>query len=263
MALAGNSHLLHQSGHILGMRVDATSYEEVCAAVSAWGANQSSKYISVATVATVMEAHDRNAFRALINEADLVTPDGMPLVWGLRALGCRESRRVYGPDLTLVLLEKAAAANMPVGFYGASPATLERLLAAVGKRFPNLPVAYAFSPPFRPLTPEEDGRAVDEINRSGARILFVSLSSPKQDYWMAAHRGRIHAVMLGVGAAFDFIAGTKPQAPRWLMRIGMEWFYRLVTEPRRLWKRYLKQNPRFLVFFGLQLLGLRRFRSAA
>jgi N-acetylglucosaminyldiphosphoundecaprenol N-acetyl-beta-D-mannosaminyltransferase len=184
----------------------------------------------------------------------------MPLVWALRLLGQTEATRVYGPDLTPILLQRAADAQIPVGFYGASPQVLDKLLQVVRRRFPNLHIAYSCSPPFRPLSLEEDARVVDQINQSGTRILFIGLNTPKQDYWMAAHKGRVLAVMVGVGAAFDFLAGTKPQAPRWMMRIGMEWFFRLVTEPRRLWKRYLKHNPRFLALFAAQLLRERLLR---
>jgi N-acetylglucosaminyldiphosphoundecaprenol N-acetyl-beta-D-mannosaminyltransferase len=201
-----------------------------------------------------MEAYDAPAFRSVMNRADLVTPDGMPLVWGLRLLGCGRAERVYGPDLTPIVLREAEAANIAVGFYGASPAVLDRLLLAVRRRFPRLRVAYSFSPPFRGLTDEEDNAIVREINSSGARIIFVGLNTPKQDYWMSTHRDRVSAVMLGVGAAFDFLAGSKRQAPRWMMPLGLEWLFRLATEPRRLWKRYLKHNPRFLFLFGLQLL---------
>jgi N-acetylglucosaminyldiphosphoundecaprenol N-acetyl-beta-D-mannosaminyltransferase len=204
-----------------------------------------------------MEAYDSPEFQTVMNRADLVTPDGVPLVWALRLLGQPEATRVYGPDLTPILLEKAAEAQIPVGFYGGSPEVLARLLAVVRHRFPKVPIAYSYSPPFRPLSPQEDARIVDGINRSGAQILFVGLNTPKQDYWMAAHKGRVQAVMVGVGAAFDFLAGAKPQAPRWMMRIGMEWFFRLVTEPRRLWKRYLKHNPRFVLLFAAQLLRQR------
>jgi N-acetylglucosaminyldiphosphoundecaprenol N-acetyl-beta-D-mannosaminyltransferase len=194
-----------------------------------------------------------------MNAADLVTPDGVPLVWGLRLLGIRSASRVYGPDLTPLVLQEAASKAVPVGFYGASPEVLNRLLETVRARFPGLPIAYSYSPPFRALTPEEDERIVQEINDSGARIIFVGLNTPKQDLWMAQHRDRVRAVMLGVGAAFDFVAGTKPQAPRWMMAAGLEWCFRLCTEPRRLWKRYLRHNPRFLTLFTLQLLGVRRF----
>ena len=158
-----------------------------------------------------------------------------------------------------MVLQAAERHGVPVGFYGGSPETLEKLLAVVKVRFPGLRVVYSFSPPFRPLAAEEDQRVTEEINQSGARILFVGLNTPKQDWWMAEHRGRVQAVMLGVGAAFDFIAGTKPQAPRWMMRIGLEWLFRLATEPRRLWRRYLRHNPRFVVLFAMQLLRLKRF----
>jgi N-acetylglucosaminyldiphosphoundecaprenol N-acetyl-beta-D-mannosaminyltransferase len=247
--------------HILGMRVDATDYRHAAAIVRGWAEREESKYVCVATVNNVMEAHDSADFRCVMNDADLVTPDGMPLVWGLRLLGCKNASRVYGPDLTPVLLEMAASSGLPVGFFGGSPATLHRLWEVVASRFPRVSVAYSFSPPFQPLMADEDRRVVEEINRSGARILFVGLNTPKQDYWMAAHKGRINAVMIGVGAAFDFLAGTKPQAPRWMMKIGMEWLFRLMTEPRRLWKRYLKHNPRFVALFVAQLLGLKNFPS--
>ncbi len=246
---------------ILGMQVHPTSYAQAAGLLPGWAARHSSKYVCIATVNNVMESYDSPDFRRVMNNADLVTPDGMPLVWALRLLGYRNATRVYGPDLTPILLEKAAAEGLPVGFYGGAPEVLHRLVEVVAQRFPRLQVAYAFSPPFRPLTPEEDEQVVGDINRSDARILFIGLNTPKQDYWMAAHKGRVQAVMVGVGAAFDFMAGTKRQAPRWMMRIGMEWFFRLVTEPRRLWKRYLKQNPRFVVLFALQLLGLKRFPS--
>ena len=246
---------------ILGMRVDRTSYQHASSVVCKWACDRSSRYVCLATVTQVMEAHDSPEFLRAMNEADLVTPDGMPLVWGLRLQGCRGATRVYGPDLTSVLLSMAAANEIPVGFYGGSAETLGRLRAALVARFPGLQIPYCFSPPFRALSNEEDDCVVAQINRSGAKIVFVGLGSPKQDRWTAAHRGHIQAVMIGVGAAFDFLAGTKPQAPRWMMRIGLEWFFRLLTEPRRLWKRYLKHNPRFVLLFALQLLGLRKFPS--
>lgn len=246
---------------ILGMRVDRTDYDHASTVVRDWARGDSSRYVCVATVNNVMEAHDSAEFQRVMNQADLVTPDGMPLVWGLRLLGCNDAQRVYGPDLTPALLEMAEANGIPVGFYGASPSTLARLREVIVERFPKLRIGYFHSPPFRPLTPEEDEQAVRQINESGTKVLFIGLNSPKQDYWMAAHRGRVHAVMVGVGAAFDFLAGVKPQAPRWMMNIGMEWLFRLVTEPRRLWKRYLKHNPRFVLLFSLQLLGLRKFRA--
>jgi N-acetylglucosaminyldiphosphoundecaprenol N-acetyl-beta-D-mannosaminyltransferase len=228
--------------------------------VRAW-AGADSRFLCFVCVNSLVLAHDSPDFRRAINEADLVVPDGMGVVWALRLLGCRQAQRVYGPDTTLAVLDAAARERIPVGFYGGAPATLARLVDVVRARFAGIEIAYACSPPFRPLTPQEDEQVVEAINASGARILFVGLGTPKQELWMAAHRGRVRAVMLGVGAAFDFIAGTKPQAPRWMMRIGLEWFFRLCTEPRRLWRRYLINNPRFLVLLAGELLRARRTAS--
>jgi N-acetylglucosaminyldiphosphoundecaprenol N-acetyl-beta-D-mannosaminyltransferase len=245
--------------YIIGARVHCTSYSHASGLIQEWATKKSSRYVCIATVNNVMEAWDSPQFKQVTNEADLVTPDGMPLVWGLKLLGYRNATRVYGPDLTPIVLQMAMENRIPVGFYGGSPTVLERLQSVIAGRFPALRIAYAFSPPFRPLSGEEDEEVVAAINRSGARILFIGLNTPKQDFWMAAHRGRVQAVMLGVGAAFDFLAGTKSQAPRWMMKIGLEWFYRLITEPRRLWKRYLRHNPRFVVLFTMQLLGWMKF----
>ena len=242
---------------ILGMRVDSTGYADAAGRVTGWAREGQSRYVCCASVNNVMEAFDSVEFRQIMNTADLVTPDGMPLVWGLRALGARGASRVYGPDLTALVLEAAAREGLPVGFYGTDENTLHPLVANVRRRFPSLRIAYAFSPPFRAPTPDEDDQVVREIDSSGARILFVGLSTPKQERWMAAHRGRLRTVMLGVGAAFDFLAGTKPQAPRWMQRAGLEWMFRLLTEPRRLGPRYFRHNPRFVTFFAMQLLGLR------
>ncbi|MEN6606312.1 MAG: WecB/TagA/CpsF family glycosyltransferase [Bryobacteraceae bacterium] len=244
---------------ILGMRVDATSYPGAVGQVTAWAGRAQSRYVCVATVNNVMEAYDSEEFRSIMNSADLVTSDGMPLVWGLRLLGERNATRVYGPDLMPAVLAAAERMGLPVGLYGGSPEVLQKLSLAVKRRYPALSVVYAWSPPFRPLTEEEDERVVAEITASGARIVFVGISTPKQERWMRDHRGRVPAVMLGVGAAFDFLAGEKRQAPRWMRNAGLEWLFRLASEPRRLWRRYLHHNPRFLAIFTLQLLGLRRF----
>jgi N-acetylglucosaminyldiphosphoundecaprenol N-acetyl-beta-D-mannosaminyltransferase len=244
---------------VIGMKVSWTDYNHASDLILEWARERASKYVCVATVDQLMESFDSETVKSAMNNADLVTPDGMPLVWALRLLGRGHATRVYGPDLTPIVLEKAAAGNIPVGFYGAAPQVLDELIKRVQARFPALKIVYSCSPPFRPLSPSEDQQIIDAINMSGARILFVGLNSPKQDVWMAAHRDKIQSVMLGVGAAFDFLAGSKPQAPRWMMNIGLEWLFRLATEPRRLWKRYLKHNPRFVVLFALQWLGVKRF----
>jgi N-acetylglucosaminyldiphosphoundecaprenol N-acetyl-beta-D-mannosaminyltransferase len=240
------------------MRVDKTSYQDAADRVLEWARGRQLRYVCVATVNNVMEAYDSNEFRRIMNQADLVTPDGMPLVWGLRLLGARDATRVYGPLLTPAVLGAAAREGVPVAFYGGSAGVLRKLVTVVQRRFPGLEVAYALAPPFRPLSEAEDQRIVREICASGARILFVGLSTPKQERWMAAHRGRVPAVMLGVGAAFDFLAGVKPQAPAWMQNSGLEWLFRLATEPRRLFWRYLKHNPRFAALFAWQLLHVKR-----
>jgi N-acetylglucosaminyldiphosphoundecaprenol N-acetyl-beta-D-mannosaminyltransferase len=242
------------------MRVDATTYAHAALEVLRWARGGESRYVCVATVNNVIEAYDDPRFRAIMEAADLVTPDGMPLVWGLRLLGVGTATRVYGPDLTPVVCQLAAEQGVPVGFYGGTEDVLKELVAKLRQRFPGLKVAYRASPPFRPPTAEERRRTIEDLHRSGARILFVGLGTPKQERWMAAHKDQMRAVMLGVGAAFDFLAGRKCQAPGLVQRLGLEWLYRLVHEPRRLWRRYLYRNPRFVVLFTAQLLKERRLR---
>ena len=242
------------SRHILGMRVDATSYDAAVRQIIGWARGSESRYVCVAAVNNVIQGLDDPRFRQVMNDADLVTPDGMPLVWGLRRLGIREATRVYGPDLVPRVLGEAEGEGLAVGFYGGTPNVLDALVAEVASRWPDLKIAYAYSPPFRTLTRDEDNEIVGAINASGARILFVGLGCPKQESWMATHRDQIVPVMMGVGAAFDFLAGAKRQAPVALRKAGLEWLFRLATEPRRLTKRYLLQNPRFAWLFGAQLI---------
>lgn len=239
-------------GWLLGVRVQAVGMRAAIERILDWARRGESRNVCLATVYSLMLARDCFSYRAALNRADLVTADGMPLVWALRRLGFPRAERVAGPDLTPLLLEAAEKAELPVGFYGARPEVLGALLETVRKRFPRLRIAYAWSPPFRPLTAEEDRRVVEEIRRSGAKILFVGLGTPKQDFWTDAHRGCIPAVMLGVGQVFDLMAGAQRRAPRWMRDCGLEWLYRLLREPGRLWRRYLPHNPRFLWW----LLGL-------
>jgi len=249
-----------ESRHILGMRVDATSYDDATELIMSWARAGSSRAVCVAAVNNVMIAKDDPSFLAVMNDADLVTPDGMPLVWGLSWLGVPSATRVYGPELTPMILSRAAKEGVPVGFVGGTPTVLDRLISNVSAAFPGLQVAYLLSPPFRDTTPDEEAHIAQQINASGARIVFVGLGCPKQEAWMARQRGSVQAVMVGVGAAFDFLAGVKPQAPAIVQRWGLEWLFRLVTEPRRLWRRYLRQNPRFVALFVRQLLADRMRR---
>jgi N-acetylglucosaminyldiphosphoundecaprenol N-acetyl-beta-D-mannosaminyltransferase len=247
------------SRDVLGMRVDATSYEDASRCIARWARDGRSAYVCVATVHMVMEAFDSSAFRRTVNGADLVTPDGRPLVWALRSLGIGDATQVRGTDLTTHVVERAAREGIPIGLYGGTPDLLETFVRVLEKRYPGVRVVCWIAPPFRPLTSEEDEAVTKEILSSGARILFVGIGCPKQERWMEAHEGRIPAVMLGVGAAFDFHTGRVRQAPGWMQVAGLEWLFRLLMDPRRLWKRYARHNPRFVVLFLLQLLGLLRF----
>jgi N-acetylglucosaminyldiphosphoundecaprenol N-acetyl-beta-D-mannosaminyltransferase len=249
------------SRHVLGMRVDATSYGDASRRVARWAHDGRPAYVCVATVHMVMEAFDSSAFRRIVNGADLVTPDGRPLVWALRSLGVKDATQVRGTDLTTHVVERAAREGLPIGLYGGTPDLLERFVGILDRRYPGVRVVCRIAPPFRPLTPEEDEAVIEEILSSGARILFVGIGCPKQERWMEAHKERIPAVMLGVGAAFDFHTGRVRQAPGWIQVAGLEWLFRLLMDPRRLWKRYVRHNPRFVALFLLQLLDLPRFGS--
>jgi N-acetylglucosaminyldiphosphoundecaprenol N-acetyl-beta-D-mannosaminyltransferase len=243
---------------IIDVNVNPTDYVCSVSRLLAWAIASESRYVCTANAHMLMVAHDSPQYKQIINSADLVTPDGMPLVWMLRMKGCPDQQRVYGPTLMLRILEAAARENISVGFYGSSPEVLQTLLIRMLSRFPDLKIDYSFSPPFREISEKEDLEIIKNINASSARVLFIGLGCPKQERWMAEHRGKIKAVMIGVGAAFDFHAGIKPQAPLWLQKIGLEWLFRLSTEPRRLWRRYFYYNPRFALLAALDLLGILR-----
>jgi N-acetylglucosaminyldiphosphoundecaprenol N-acetyl-beta-D-mannosaminyltransferase len=207
-----------------------------------------------------MESHRDVTLKRIHNEAGMVTPDGMPMVWINRIRGFDHVRRVYGPDLMLDVCAASVERGYRHYFYGGADGVADELAAKLKLKYPGLQVVGTFCPPFRPMTEQEDAALIAQINQSGANILWVGLSTPKQEYWMSRHLGHVDAsVMIGVGAAFDFHAGRKKQAPRWMQRTGLEWLFRLATEPRRLARRYLTNNPLFVYYFGLQFLGLRRF----
>ncbi len=242
---------------VISLDLSPLSLAEAAEQVVAWAQAGESRTVCAASVHMVMEAHDDPDFAAVVNAADLVTPDGMPVVWALRLLGQPDQTRVCGPDLTLEVCRLASERSLLVGFYGAQEIVLQTLTARLQQQFPGLAIAYACSPPFRPLDEAEQAATLQEIRASGARILFVGLGCPRQEHWMAQHRGLLPAVMLGVGAAFDFHAGAARRAPRWMQRSGLEWAFRFAMEPRRLWKRYLKHNPRYLVLLAAQVLARR------
>jgi N-acetylglucosaminyldiphosphoundecaprenol N-acetyl-beta-D-mannosaminyltransferase len=243
---------------ILTMGVDCVSYTETIQQMLAWVTEAKGRYSCIANVHMCMETYDCPKFRQTVNGADLVVPDGRPLVWALQMLGEKNASQVRGYDLMLKLFQTAELNNIPIGFYGNTHDALEKLKTQIAHDFPKLKLACAISPPFRPLTPTEENTFLNEINRSGARILFVSLGCPKQEQWMADYRDRLSSVMLGIGAALDFYIGTQKNAPQWIQKVGLEWLYRLLKEPRRLWKRYFKHNPRFIWYFLTQWIKIHR-----
>lgn len=249
-----------QQRYVLGQRLDATDYADATARIVDWANRRESRYVCLSNVHMVMEGWDAPNFRQIINAADLITTDGVPLVWCLRALGVRSAVRVYGPDLSLHVCAAAAQQQLPIGLYGGTVQSLEEFAAFLQSRFPAIKIACSIAPPFRSLTESEDVSYTKQLAESGARILLVGIGCPKQEVWMSKHRGRLNMPMLGVGAAFDFHAGRVKQAPAWLQRIGLEWLFRLLMEPRRLWRRYAWHNPRFVLFFIGQLLWGRRRR---
>ncbi|HEX6124050.1 MAG TPA: WecB/TagA/CpsF family glycosyltransferase [Pyrinomonadaceae bacterium] len=211
-------------------------------------------YVCFSTVHMVMEAHDSPSFAEKVNAADMVVPDGMPIVWMQKLQGQTNAARVRANDLMMLLCEFAASHDLTIGFYGGRQEVIDAILERVDRDHPNLRVVYAFSPPFRPLTDEEDSKVVSDINAARPDLLFMGLGCPKQENWMADHKGKVKAVMLGVGASFDFFAGNVRESPAWLGRLGLEWAYRLTQEPRRLWRRYLILNPRFMLLAARQII---------
>jgi N-acetylglucosaminyldiphosphoundecaprenol N-acetyl-beta-D-mannosaminyltransferase len=252
-----------QQRYVLGQRLDATDYADATARVVDWARRGESRYVCLSNVHMVMQGWDDPNFRQIINAADLITTDGVPLVWCLRALGVPLAVRVYGPDLTLHVCAAAAQQQLAIGLYGGTAQSLKEFAALLQSRFPAIEIACSIAPPFRPLTAAEDVAYTKQLAESGARILFVGIGCPKQEIWMSEHRGRLNMPMLGVGAAFDFHAGRVKQAPAWLQAIGLEWLFRLLMEPRRLWRRYAWHNPRFVLFFIGQLLRGRRRRRTS
>ncbi len=243
-----------RGAYVLGAFVDALTWDEVLARISAWAAARESRYVCLCNAHMVVTTRQDNDFLRVVNEADMATPDGMPVAWMLRRLGFHGQQRISGANVMWRYFELAEARSQAVYFYGSTEATLTLLSAKLREAFPRLRIAGTHSPPFRALTAEEDAADVARINESGAGAVFVGLGCPKQETWMAAHRGRIRAVMFGVGAAFEFHAGVINRAPLWMQRYGLEWLHRLWSEPGRLWKRYLVTNTLFILGACRQLM---------
>ena len=247
-------------GRVLGVPVDLVSCGFAAERVCDWAARRASRSVLVANVHMTMEAVDDPSFRELMERADLVVADGKPLVWALKMSGFGCARHVRGQDLVLEVCRQAAGRGLEVGLFGTTREVLEAASARLTEQFPGLRIVYTYAPPFGPLGPDEDVGVVTDCNASGARILLVSLGCPKQEKWMAAHSELIDAVMIGAGAAVDMLGGSQPVAPRWMQRCGLEWAFRLSSDPSRLWRRYARHNLRFLALAGSELLARRRRR---
>ena len=238
------------------MRVDEVDYDTVINQVKVWAWARESRYMCVSNVHMTMEVFDDPDFRAIVNGADLIGADGMPVIQVSRWLGLHAQHRVFGPELMRRVAGAAGEAGIPIAIYGSTPSVIEDIKRNLTLEFPTLQIPFAVSPPFRPLSDEENEQMARDINESGARIVFVGLGCPKQERWMNMMRNRVHAPMLGVGWAFDVLAGQSQPAAPWVQRIGMEWVHRLISNPKKMWWRTLKHNPRFIVLALLQLCGV-------
>lgn len=234
-------------GSVVGIPIDAIRWDTARQTIALWAAVRESRYVCICNVHSVVTAGSDAEFGHVIENADIATPDGAPVAWTLRKKGYLGQPRVNGPDLMWHLCSDAQASGQGVGLFGATPETLDLLRSVMLQQFPKLQITYVYSPPFRPLTDDETKAIQEDINRSSAGILFVGLGCPKQEKWMASQRGKINAVMIGVGAAFDYHAGTVSRAPKWMQANGLEWLHRLASEPRRLWKRYFVTNTVFIL----------------
>lgn len=244
----------HPGVDVLGTVVSAINLADAVETIEGWIGRGEHRYVCVANVHSVMEAFRDPTLRQVMNGSGLTTPDGMPLVWLLKHAGHHRASRVYGPDLMLDVCQRSLETGWRHYFLGGADGVADAMAARLQARFPGLQVAGTLSPPFRPLSRDEDEELVRTVNRASADIVWVGLGAPKQERWMAEHRAALDApVLVGVGAAFDFHAGTVRQAPAALQRAGLEWAYRLVKEPRRLWRRYLVYNPWFMALVAVRL----------
>jgi N-acetylglucosaminyldiphosphoundecaprenol N-acetyl-beta-D-mannosaminyltransferase len=239
---------------IMGVNVSAITMADALLTVEDWISRKARHFVCITGVHGVIESQSDPQLLAIHERAGLVTPDGMPIVWMARKLGYLRTERVYGPELMLRLTAISADKGYRQYYFGGAPGLAEQLRDSLKQRFPNLQVAGTFSPPFRASSPDEDEMMIQMINAARPDIVWIGLSTPKQEYWMDQHVGKIDApVMIGVGAAFDFLAGSKRQAPRWMQQHGLEWLFRMMSEPKRLWRRYFRIVPKFMVGASLQL----------
>lgn len=244
---------------VLGVGISPIDMRTALATIDDWVRRREQHYVTVTPAHAVMDARRDPALRRIFNASGMTTPDGMAIVWLLRLHGCKQVSRVYGPDLMLETCRVGVERGYRHFLYGGSAGVAEGLATKLEMRFPGLEMVGTHAPPFQDLTEAAEREVVAQINSAAPDIVWIGLSSPKQERWMAAHLGRIEApVMIGVGAAFDFLSGRKPQAPRWVQSAGLEWLFRLATEPRRLWPRY-REYPLFALLAIGELVGFLKY----
>jgi N-acetylglucosaminyldiphosphoundecaprenol N-acetyl-beta-D-mannosaminyltransferase len=246
--------------NVLGVGISVLNYQKTLGILAQTVARREKGYVAVTGVHGISEAQDDPAFRKILNNAYLCTPDGMPTVWMSKLAGHSEVCRVYGPDLMALVCETGVAKGWRHFFYGGAEGVAQELKSKLEQRFPGLQVTGAYTPPFRPLNAAEEADLIRQVDAAQPDFFWVGLSTPKQERFMAEYLPKLNArVMLGVGAAFLFHAGKVKQAPKWIQQSGLEWAYRIGQEPRRLWKRYAKNNPLFIARILLQKTGLRKY----
>ncbi len=242
---------------VVGFPISTLPFEAQVSTIVEWTKAEASRVVCVSNVHMLMEGIWHSDFAQVLRGADLLTPDGMPLVWMARLLGKQTQERVAGMELMLSLCDQAQANGISIFFYGSRPETLSRIRQRLAEDYPALKVAGMHSPPFRSLSAEEDTAITQEINSSGAKLVFVALGCPKQETWMHEHREQIQGVMIGLGGAFSVYTGEQKWAPVWIRELGLEWLYRLLQEPQRLWKRYVTTIPPFLWLALKQVIRIR------
>lgn len=245
---------------VVSLKVNVCDSGSITERVADLVAAKKGGYICFSTVHMVMESYDDPLYGERVNAADMVIPDGMPLVWMQKLQGRKDARRTRANDMMIDLCSVAESRGWSVGFYGASQKIIDQIKERAKKDFPKLDIAYTFSPPFRPLSEDEEIEIKNKIANASPNLLFVGLGCPKQENWMSKTSLDLKTVMFGVGASFDFFAGNIKECPPWIGKLGLEWLFRLWQEPRRLWYRYLILNPRFIMQALLQLSGQNRER---
>ena len=245
------------------MCVDNTTFAETSSLVSRWIDDPKGRYICVSNVHMCMECWDNAEFSKTVENADLVVPDGKPSAIALKLLGYKQTEQIRGADLTKEILKYANSTNAVIGFYGGTETALARIREKLNSDYPGIKIGCMISPPFKPLSEVEIASYRQLIKISGIQLLFVGLGCPKQELWMTTNVKYLNTTLIGVGAVFDFLSGEKPMAPKWIRAIGMEWFFRLITEPCRLWKRYANTNARFMWYFGRQYIRHRLNKTCA